>query len=282
MRHKKHAGGHDNNERWLLTYADMITLLVAFFIMLYAMSIVSKEKFEVLAISVRSGFDGNQKLQSVPMSPGLGIAASNALMAPDHIQPHDFHFHGSPYDSNKEAKDAAAAHADEQNMQAIRQKIEEVAKKHGIEGMLLVSENEKGLTIRILTDKLLFDKGDARLRTDSYWLLDVISSAVKSIPNDITVEGHTDDLAIDTAEYPSNWELSTSRATNVLRYMVEQDHVEASRICAAGYAYTRPLVPNISEANRSRNRRVDIVVLRAAQNISDISDSSTVADNPDE
>jgi chemotaxis protein MotB len=308
MRQKKHSAEHDNTERWLLTYADMITLLVAFFIMLYAMSVMSKQKFEILALSVRSGFDGNNKIQAVQLNPGLGVALSNALISPEHIAKEDWHVKGhnhnnsDTHQSKKESDENANAIADEmlanatksaggrqasglvvsgnrkaagpknarntnpfdqENMDMVRRKIEEVARERGIIGMLEVSQDQRGLIIRILTDKLLFDKGDGRLRRDSCWLLDAVSSAVKSIPNDIAIEGHTDDLPIHTPQYPSNWELSTARATNVLRYMVEHDGVPADRVSASGYAYTRPILPNTSEANRSRNRRVDIVVFRS-------------------
>jgi chemotaxis protein MotB len=304
MRSKKHTGGHDNNERWLLTYADMITLLVAFFIMLYAMSITDVTKFQELALSVRSGFDGNNKMQAVKLDPGSGIAMSNALISPQHITDQDLHFNKTTYTASTQHKDkpnaspkptdadqqkaeeagnalATTAHshgskttlqaskADERNMEDVRQAINAVARKHGIQSLLQVSEDEKGLTIRILTDKLLFAKGDARLRPQSYWLLNVISKAVSPMANDILVEGHTDDLPIHTAQYPSNWELSTSRATNVLRYMVEKDHIAANRMSCAGYAYTRPIVPNTSDTNRSRNRRVDIVIVRTADVSSD-------------
>ena len=90
-----HGGGeHENHERWLLTYADMITLLVAFFMMLYAMSVSNKAKFEELALSVRSGFGGNTRLQAVPLSPGTGIAQSNALIAPQHFARREYRVHG--------------------------------------------------------------------------------------------------------------------------------------------------------------------------------------------
>jgi chemotaxis protein MotB len=277
MRRKKHGGSHENHERWLLTYADMITLLVAFFIMLYAMSVTSKAKFEVLALSVRSGFNGNQRLQSVPLTPGTGIMTSNAMVAPIHdpmlehpVGPLGIPKLGAPPQplpenaSSVNPAEIAKAQAEQEMMDKIQKEIQQEAKQHGLDSSLKVSQNVRGLTIRILTDKLLFAKGDAHLQPKADPLLTFIASAIKKVPNDISVEGHTDDLAINTPQYPSNWELSTARATNVLRYMLNHQ-VSDMRISASGYAYTRPLLPNTSEANRSRNRRVDIVIIRRYQ-----------------
>jgi chemotaxis protein MotB len=169
MARKRHAGAHENHERWLLTYADMITLLVAFFIMLYAMSITSKAKFEVLAISVRSGFNGNEKMQAVPMSPGVGIMQSNAMIAKNmdnsmvhHVGPLNIPKMGGPMDDVKRNQ---AAQAEQEMMDKIQKQIEDEAKRRGLEDMIKVSQDERGLTVRILTDKLLFAKGDATLQS---------------------------------------------------------------------------------------------------------------------
>ena len=130
--------------------------------------------------------------------------------------------------------------------------------------MIDITETQRGLTVRILTDKLLFKPGDGHLQSSTVWILDGIAGAVHGLPNDLAVEGHTDSQPIHTASCPSNWELSTDRASSVLRYMIERDHIAPERICAAGYADTRPLADNSTVAGRARNRRVDIVVLRTA------------------
>jgi chemotaxis protein MotB len=266
MRKKRHAGAHQNHERWLLTYADMITLLVAFFIMLYAMSITSKAKFELLALSVRSGFNGNQRLQSVPMSPGVGIMMSNAMVTSqsDNATEHTVGPLGIPKFGGDltNFKQSQKAEAEQEALDQLQKEIEAEAQKRGLEDMIKVSQNERGLFIRILTDKLLFAKGDAHIQPKAHPLLDYLALEINKVSNDVSIEGHTDNLPINTPQYPSNWELSTARATNVLRYLVETQHVSALRISASGYAYTRPIVPNTTEANRSRNRRVEIVILR--------------------
>ncbi len=267
-RRKKH-GDHENHERWLLTYADMITLLVAFFMMLYAMSVSNKAKFEELALSVRSGFGGNSRFQAVPLSPGTGIAQSNALIAPEHLPRRNYRVHGKRVDF---LKNDPGGNAEEESMEAAKKRIEAIAKAHGMASMIDISETQRGLIVRILTDKLLFTPGDGHLQAGSVWILDGIASAVQGLPNDLAVEGHTDSQPIHNASYPSNWELSTDRATSVLRYLIERDHVAPERICAAGYADTRPLADNTTAAGRARNRRVDIVVLRTSGAESDAGD----------
>jgi chemotaxis protein MotB len=125
--------------------------------------------------------------------------------------------------------------------------------------------DERGLIISLVTDKVLFERGSASLQRGSREVLDEIAGLLRDIPNQVTVEGHTCDLPIHTAQFPSNWELSTARATQVIRYFIEQGQVPAQRLAAAGYADSRPLEPNTSEATRARNRRVDVVILRSSQ-----------------
>ncbi len=120
---------------------------------------------------------------------------------------------------------------------------------------------ERGLVISLSSDGLLFDRGQAQIRPDARKLLDDIGSAVSKLKNEVMVEGNTCNLPISTPEYPSNWELSTARATTVVRYLIDQHHVDPSRIGAAGYADARPVAANDSEEHRRLNRRVDLVVL---------------------
>lgn len=272
MARKKHAGPHENHERWLLTYADMITLLVAFFIMLYAMSIMDVTKFHQLAISVRSGFGGvRPSAPSILVGQGddsrmVSLTPSPSPDAPDQntIVPNlrkEAGLGGAAVNQSKgenpqpSAEDVALAKA----LMEIRGAIE----KDHLQGELGVHADERGIVITVLTDRFLFDKGQADLRPQFLWILDLVAKEIKTVPNAVRIEGHTDDLPIHTARFPSNWELSTTRATNVLRYFIDHDGIPPNRLSAAGYADTRPIMPNDNEADRARNRRVDIVILRA-------------------
>lgn len=264
LRRRRSPQPQVNQDRWLLTYADMITLLVAFFIMLYAMSIVNKAKFQQIALSVRSGFAGDSAVRSraerlsnmaAPTAPesnmlvpleGRGGKMSRFGLYTPHAWGSAFGVNpvfgsnplGLPYH--------ARSHSERSN------------------GSIRVHEEKRGLVLSIATDKILFKSGTAELRPESLWILDDVARACRSIPNDITIEGYTDDLPITTARYPSNWELSTARATSVLRYLSERAQISPARLCASGYGSTRPLVPNNSETNRALNRRVNVVILRSA------------------
>jgi chemotaxis protein MotB len=123
--------------------------------------------------------------------------------------------------------------------------------------------------LQIVTDQVLFDLGKADLRPEGRAVLDGLASALKEVPNDIAVEGHTDNRPISGFPFPSNWELSTARATSVLRYLVDDKGLDRKRISAAGYGEERPVVPNDTPAHQAQNRRVEIVVLRPSKPLLD-------------
>jgi chemotaxis protein MotB len=221
-----------NQDRWLLTYADMITLLTAFFLMLYSMSVMSKGKFSQLAVSVRSSFSG---------APGTGNRDS---------------------DPNPSINQLGLPTADYQNYgQAVldlRHYVEQTTQP----GSVATRSDERGVVISLVADKMLFERGSAEIRAQSAPILERVAQVLRTNSNRVMIEGHTCDLPIHTAQFPSNWELSTARAAMLLRYFTERQGLPAARFTAAGYADTRPVAPNTSDANRARNRRVDIVILK--------------------
>ncbi|HZO91286.1 MAG TPA: OmpA family protein [Chthonomonadaceae bacterium] len=234
LRTNQHAERPENLERWLLTYADMITLLTAFFLMLYSMSVMSRGKFTQLATSVRSGF-GGAVYGGASMLNGGGAHTLRSGILPD-----------SQQQSYQEA------------MGNLRRYVEQ----HHLNGKVSTREDRRGVIISLVSDGMLFARGQAELGPGSVEVLSRVARILRSVPNDVAIEGHTCDLPIRTAQFPSNWELSTARAGTVLRYLTEKERLPSGRFMAAGYAETRPLAPNSSEANRARNRRVDIVILR--------------------
>lgn len=231
------GGGHDGGGslRWLLTYADMITLLMAFFIMLYSMSILNLNRFKSVAVSIRSGFNGPLKGQSKTILTGDKPEVIKNVALPD----------------------------DDKVTEDLAKKIQALVKSQKLENLVKMRTDERGLVVSISTDKLVFQKGQADLSPTAKKILSTIAKVLKEIPNQIRVEGHTCDLPTRSVKYPSNWELSTARATMVIRFLVEQAHIPPVRLSAAGYADSKPLVKNTSEKNRAMNRRVDMVILRA-------------------
>ncbi len=221
---KKQHTDHENLERWLLTYADLITLLLGLFVILYGMSKIDLEKYEQVAMAL-GGIFGRD---------------------------------GGVLEGKKQAIEALSPLERERNriQQQIQQAIGDLTQK----GLVSLSQNERGVTVH-LTEELLFPSGSAELKKSSLAVLDTIASVLVSLPNDIRFEGHTDDVPINTERYPSNWHLSVARALNTAVYVINKYNMKPGQLSIAGYAEYRPLVPNTSAENRARNRRVDIVIV---------------------
>jgi chemotaxis protein MotB len=251
---------HENHERWLVTYADMLTVLMALFLVMYAMSVVDQTKAEQLAGSVRDYFgtgptllDGGSGLLDTPSAPTgseqqLELEVQAAVAALD----------------EKKAKAKAVA-AENDQLREVQRRITESLTAKGLQDSVRFVIDERGLVVTIVTDKVLFDLGSATLLPAGRAVLDGIGPALVPLPNPITVEGHTDNLPITGGRFPSNWELSTERATTVLRYIMTSQRIPAKRMSAAGYADQRPLVEN-TPATRAVNRRVEVIVRATAAN----------------
>ncbi|MBX5475286.1 MAG: flagellar motor protein MotB [Thermoleophilia bacterium] len=251
------VAGHVNEDRWLLTYSDMITLLMALFIVMWSISMVNKAKFEELRVSLREAFTHQKVLDGGPsVLENEGMSQSTPLA----IVPRD------PAQAVSKSIDRIAAQAsaqDAENLHRLQVIINRYAASHGLSGQLRTSIDERGLVIRMLTDKLLFASGEALLKPSALPLLAKIAHAVNqtTITNPVRVEGNTDDVPIHNARFRSNWELSTARATAVLE-VLRSNGVPDRRLSVAGYADQRPVASNRTPTGRSLNRRVDIVVLR--------------------
>ncbi len=150
---------------------------------------------------------------------------------------------------------------DAHRLDTAQQKMQAYIKQHRLESMMHVDRDERGLVVTVMTDKMLFSRGDADLRPAEMGLLDKVAQVINTVPNQVRVEGHTDSLPIHTPRFPSNWELSAVRATTVLRYF-EGHQVSASRLEATGSADQRPVAPNDTEEHRGQNRRVEVVILK--------------------
>ncbi len=216
---------------WMLTYGDMMTLLLVFFVLLYSFSVMDLSKFQgfISALQSRLGvLDGGQTIiDETEMTRGS--------MGED--------FNPSQRALNKVMGD-----------------MNSYIKEQELQQKVIMEQNERGLVVR-LTGQLLYDLGKAEIKPVGKQVLDQIAVSISTIPNNIMVEGHTDNWPITTANFPSNWELSTARATNVIRYFIEEHGLNPERLAAAGYSEYRPLYLNDTAQNRAGNRRVEIVIL---------------------
>ena len=261
-KHEEHEG-HANHERWVLSYADILTLLLALFIVMFAISKVDQKKFEEFARGTAEGF-GNVAVtgKTGMFDGGDGVLKDQKPAQMEDVpatKPDDLDSMLAQAAIEKERARAAAASAEKANLEEVKKKLALELKQKGLGDAVQMQVDARGLVVNIVTDKVLFDTGKADLKPTGTAVLDAIAPALKPLPNSITVEGHTDDVPI-SGTYRSNWALSADRAVMVTERLI-RDGIPTERVAAAGYADTRPLAPNTSDAGRARNRRVAVVVL---------------------
>jgi chemotaxis protein MotB len=237
MSKKKHEE-HENHERWLVSYADFITLLFAFFVVMYSISSVNVGKYRTVSESIKAALN---PIVSPPSSPTpLALSTSKAaLTAPD-----------SP--GSKEV--------------AIR-KLRNLVK--GIKAspqlaMVRITEKVNGDIVITIPDQLLFNSGEAAVRPEALRFLEGLGTAIIELNRHTRIEGHTDNVPIRTAQFPSNWELSSTRAVMVVRVLSELYGVPADHLAAVGHAETRPVTANADAEQRAKNRRVEVIILEQA------------------
>ena len=254
---------HENDERWLLTYADMITLLMALFMVLFSISSVNISKFVTLQHSLQDAFSGRilPGGRSIKESGGSTTATQIAENTPT------LKSSAAEAAASKAAKAAAAAQAakvEQESFKKLKERVDEYTRAHGLSSKVSTIITRDGLVIRLLTDKLLFDSGSALVRPGGRGLLAKVGALLRAEnQHQIRVRGFTDTVPIHTAAFPSNWELSAGRAASVVRAFA-QAGVAAERMEAVGRASLDPLTTNATAAGRARNRRVEVLLPRVA------------------
>ncbi len=246
MARKKPEEEHENLERWLVSYADFITLLFAFFVVMYALSSLNEGKYRVMADSIVQAFKDSQQADKMIH---LGKKYSEILDGKG--QPIGV---GQPK-REEEAKKAAVR----EKMKNIASNVMEAMAPLVRSGQVKVTQSSKGVTLEI-NASVLFSSGDARLQPSSLQLLAAVAKELSKIDNPIQVEGHTDNIPIKSDFFPSNWELSSARAGSVVRLFVEQG-VAPGRLEAIGFADNKPIDTNVTAEGRARNRRVNVMIL---------------------
>ena len=251
MAGKKKAHGHEeeheNHERWLITYADMITLLMVLFIVLFAIGQTDLAKFKKLKQGLEGGF-GKDKITIVDGGLGLADRAAKSKSLPNELAL-----------SDQEAQQQERA-VEQAALAETKAGLQIALANDGLKGAVTFRTDERGLIVMVASDQVLFTAGAADLKEAGRVVLGKVAEALRPLPNPVSIEGHTDNVPI-SGLYASNWELSTARATSVLRDLIERDAFPAARLSASGYADQRPISSNASAMGRARNRRVEIVVL---------------------
>jgi chemotaxis protein MotB len=243
MRHRKsrHTPEHDKHERWMVSYADFITLLFAFFVVMYGVSSINENKYRQVSGSISRAFlqDNDQQAEVQKQSTSQHITMESLAR-------------------RKVAKELQARKKLQENLQQIEQGLNNAMAPLVQNGKVEIKRTDKGVYVDI-NASALFDSGSAMLWADAKRILWGVADQLEQQPFRITVEGHTDDQPINTKEFSSNWDLSALRATAVV-HLLRDRGIDESRLVAVGYAATRPIVANDTEENRQRNRRIALMI----------------------
>ncbi|MBB5189305.1 chemotaxis protein MotB [Silvimonas terrae] len=253
MARKKREEEHENHERWLVSYADFITLLFAFFVVMYAISSVNEGKYRVLSDSLVNAFQNNDA------KPAIGAAPAGKQV----IAPIVSHPQSAPTSSPENTKLVEQT----RRMSGMADDLRAALGPLIQQGKVRVTQSARGIAVEI-SDSVLFDTAKAELQTNSAAALRAVAQRLTSTDNLIEVQGNTDNQPIKSPQYPSNWELSAARAASVVRLFADTG-IAPERMVAMGYGEYRPVEPNDSPEGRARNRRVTINIL--ANNRDDVS-----------
>jgi chemotaxis protein MotB len=253
-RRKKHEE-HENLERWLVSYADFITLMFAFFVVMYSLSSLNEGKYKVLSESLIHAFQNPSSL--IIQKPEM--AAGHKVVTPPQVA------------IIPKPMTAATVRAKEQEkrLKGIAEDVMKVMDPLVKEGQVKITQSERGIAIEI-NASVLFPSGEAKLTPDSVKVLTAVGQVLTSVDNPVQVEGYTDNIPIKSPLFPSNWELSAARASSVVRLFVENG-VDSARLVAVGYGENHPVEPNDTPEGRARNRRVAVMILNKDQEkVSDV------------
>ncbi len=255
MARRKKQEEHVNHERWLVSYADFITLLFAFFVVMYSISSVNEGKYRVLSDALEAAFR-SQPESLEPIQIGSPIRSPFSLQP--NFRPSPILIEGVP-SSTKDIADSQQTEQDKMRMKDIGDKV-----IHSLSSMMesdLVNVRRTDMWIEIeISSKVLFESGSALIQVDAVPVLVDISKILEGFPNAVRVEGFTDNVAIETDTYPSNWQLSAARAASVVHLFTDQG-IDPLRLAATGYGEYRPVATNDTAEGRNRNRRVVLLIL---------------------
>lgn len=260
MARKKKHPEHVNHERWLVSYADFITLLFAFFVVMFAASNSDQKKAGQVSKAVQGAFHDlaifSPTGKIVPLYDGGGVPSNTKAVIGNQQSGFDT---AQVIPAGGKAESGKSGEA----LKEVKGELQQVLQEELKAGIVRISEDGRGLTVS-LAEAGFFDPGSAVMKPKALEILDRIAEKLRILPASIRVEGHTDNTPIHTAQFPSNWELSTARSNHVLQYLLANARIQPMRLSAAGYGEYRPIGVNTTAEGRSANRRVDLVILGAA------------------
>ncbi|MDP4099241.1 flagellar motor protein MotB [Paenibacillus sp. P96] len=252
--HEEHA-----DESWLLPYSDLMTLLLALFIVLFGMSSLDAKKFEQMAKSMSSAFSGGSGVLDNTSANPVENASMDMGKNQETVQ--------DPVKSKKSSDlQKELARREQEDLEKLKRQMDKYIKQNGLTEQLSTKLNQSQLMITI-SDNALFASGQATVKPDARKIANAISGLLDEFPDyDVIVSGHTDNIPISNSEYPSNWELSADRALNFMRILLQDKQLNPQKFSAIGYGEYRPTATNSTNVGRAKNRRVEISVIRKYQN----------------
>lgn len=225
--------------RWMVTFSDLFMLILVFFILLFSMSQIDLVKFKAVAESFKQVNLLDYHPSAIPFE-----------------HPTDFSI---DYEStNNNNSNYGEEHTEDQLEEVLRE-VQQFLDENELEDIVVANRTERGVVL-VLEEQILFNSGEASILPVAYPFLNKLGNLLERIPNLVKIEGHTDTVPMNNYQYPSNWELSTARASSVIRHLIDEHDLSAERFIAVGYGETRPIVPNTTRENMQKNRRVEIVI----------------------
>ncbi|MFT8872890.1 MAG: flagellar motor protein MotB [Sporolactobacillus sp.] len=249
----KKVESHENSDRWMVTYSDLITLLLVFFIVMFSMSSVQNEKFNSLISTLKQQFNGSSILESMGYpATEQGQADSKSIVT----------LKKSHTSSKKQSSDDV----DTRRLDSLYTQINKYIEDNHLSPEVTLEETPRGVQLTF-REQILFDLGKADLKPEALPILQKIGGLINQVNNEVSVEGFTDNTPYSSHNSPfqNNWELSGARAQTVMNYLIDNDHLQPNRFHFVGYGEYRPVVPNDTPEHKAMNRRVNIVIIRAGE-----------------
>jgi chemotaxis protein MotB len=269
QKHEEHEE-HENHERWLVSYADMMTVLMALFIVMYAMSTVDQAKFDALKSGLAEGFGQESILtgqQSVLAKADMPVTSISPTMATAKLSATE----QEAVDNALKAQAALAgdrsradAEAEVARLDGVYDRLQEALRKHGLQDDVTATYDDRGLVVSLVSRHVVFAADLANLSPRGEQIVDTLAPVLRDIPDPLQIDGHTNQAAGPPKYFPTDWDLSAARASTVLRRLNEQQAIPGERLTLAAYGHERPLIDPAKPGSQQINKRVDIVLVSDA------------------
>lgn len=264
-----HPEEHDNHERWLVTYADMVTLLMVLFIVMFAMSQVDQQKFQALKEGLAAGFGQSTSIQngssSILDQPGEAVAQPIApnrfAVEVEQVKTSAVSKAIAAHEDARTSQQYADAQAEVNRLKELLERLNRALRAHHLEDDVKTTIDNRGLVLSLVSRHVVFEPNLATLSARGRLVVDTLAPVLRDLPDPLQIDGHTNQVKVKPKYYPTDWELSAARAVTVLRHLNEADGVPASRMTASAFGHEKPLVDPKKPGSQRVNKRVDIVVL---------------------